>query len=165
MAKLSPKHVLEIYLSGKGRMGRGEFWAYGVALTVALALVIVASHFAPSPIGEILTLVVVLAMLWGYGVLLIKRGHDRGRPAWFSILVLLARVIVEFVGGALDNPPALLLAQVALAIYVFIDYAVMPGKGGANRYGPPIGGVNKNPLVLGGNAPTEPALSSEAPKA
>lgn len=165
MVTLNSRHVIEIYLSGKGRIGRGEFWAYGVALTVVLALVLVGGHFAPSPFSEILALAVVVATVWGYGALLIKRGHDRGRPGWFSILVFLARLAIEVAGGLIEASTPLMLVQVAVAFYIFVDYALMPGVSGTNRYGPPAIGLNKNPLVLGGEPTLDAALPGGTPKA
>lgn len=166
MAKLSHKFVLETYLSWKGRIGRGEFWAFGVALSIAWFIVIVVGGLIPQPIiGGVVVLAGSALMLVGYAGLMVKRGHDRGRPAAFSIIILTLRVLLQFVSMATDKDPGVLALQAVLVIYVLVDYAFWPGQKKANRYGPPPGGVSAQPLVLGAEAPAEPALPSETPKA
>lgn len=166
MAKLSPKHALEVYLSWQGRIGRGEFWAYGVTLNIIWLVVAGLLTLPPSPVAEYASLCWYAILIVMYAGLLVKRGHDRGRPAIFSLAVVAARVGLFF-AAALTANTILSLIGLALIIYVLVDYAALPGQKGTNRYGSPPsgGGANKNPLVLGGEAASEPALSSEAPKA
>ncbi|WP_421738451.1 DUF805 domain-containing protein [Caulobacter sp.] len=167
MARFSIKDVLGVYFSLKGRIGRGDFWAYGVALTVFTLLVMAVGQLASSMAGAIIQMTAIVLMLWAYMGLLVKRGHDRGRPAVFSIGVLLLRVIANSVGEASSLSMWALAVEVVLGVYVFIDYALIAGKGGSNRYGPsPSGpGVTK-PLVLGpGDAPESSALPTSPPNA
>lgn len=166
MAKLSPKHVLEVYVSWKGRIGRGEFWAYGVALNIIWFLVAMLLSILPSPVAEFGSLAWYLALIALYAGLMVKRGHDRGRPAIFSVAVLAVRVGLSIAALATGNSVFSLIG-LGLILYVLVDYAILPGEKRENRYGPvPDGaGVNKNPLVLGAEPPAEPTLSSEPPKA
>lgn len=166
MAKVSPKYVLEAYLSWKGRIGRGEFWAYGVALNIVWMLVATMLALQASLIGELASLVWYFVLLAFYSGLLVKRGHDRGRPAAFSFGLLVARMTLFLIGGVTGNP-AFSLIGAAIVLYVVVDYAFMPGQKHENRYGPaPDGqGLTKNPLVLGAEPPAGPTLSSEPPKA
>lgn len=167
MARLTPKHVLEVYLSWKGRIGRGEFWAYGVALNIVWMLVAALLTMAPSPGAEFASLAWYVVLLVFYSGLMVKRGHDRGRPALFSVAVIAIRACIFFAVGMGGGSAWLSVVGVALILYVLVDYAIMPGQKSTNRYGPPAysGALNRNPLVLGAEPEGGPALSSETPKA
>src|SRR5210317_22398 len=99
MARLTPKHVLEVYLSWKGRIGRGEFWAYGVALNIVWMLVAALLTMAPSPAAEFASLAWYVVLLVFYSGLMVKRGHDRGRPALLSVAVIAIRACIFFAVG------------------------------------------------------------------
>jgi len=167
MAKFKIKDVLSPYFSFKGRIGRGEFWAYGVALGVFVFLGALLARLLPPLGGELTVLTLSVLMAIAYGGLLVKRGHDRGRPAVFSIIVWVARLGASLAADLMGNTPVIMAVQFALILYVFIDYAVMPGKPGPNRFGPSPSGVgNKTPLVLGGETPAErSALPASPPNA
>lgn len=168
MAKLSSKYVARIYLSWKGRIGRGEFWGYGVALNVVWLIGLLLLGAIPSLVGALTILVWTLGLFAGYSGLLVQRGHDRGRPAIFSLALLGVRLVTWVASLVL---PDALWAKVAwglVVLYILVDYSILPGQPGENRYGPAPGGangVNRNPLVLGGGADGEPAPSSPATNA
>jgi len=105
--------------------------------------------------------------LFGSAGLLVKRGHDRGRPAAFSLAILIVRSVTWFLAIQPAEPSWLWLIVAALLLYVLVDYAILPGQKRENRYGPsPSGyGAHKNPLVLGAESQPEPTLPSEPPKA
>lgn len=167
MNRLTLNGVLDVYFSWKGRIGRAEFWAFGVALNMIWFFGTLGLAWAPNPIRMILILVWYALFLFGSAGLLVKRGHDRGRPAAFSLAILVVRSIMWFLAIQPREPSWLWLIVAALLLYVLIDYAILPGQKRENRYGPsPSGyGAHKNPLVLGAESPTEPALSTEPPKA
>jgi uncharacterized membrane protein YhaH (DUF805 family) len=167
MAKFKISDVVDVYFNLKGRIGRGEFWAYGVPLSLVFYLAVAVSTLAPSPWGELACLVVYAVFLWAYMGLLVKRGHDRDRPAVLSILVLAARVVLALTGAFVGGSPLIIGLQAALILYVLVDYALLPGKLGPNRYGPsPSGLGNKTPLVLGGDEASDgAALPASSPKA
>ena len=163
MTKLTSRVFLDVYFDLNGRIGRGDFWAYGVALNITLFAATLGLAMIPSPWAVILTLLVSLVAIWGYTGLMLKRGHDRGRPALLSIGLVAARVVVFLMTSVQGYTPALIVVQGALIIYVLIDYALLPGMKGDNRYGPSPGGANfnKTPLNLdAGPGPDEPALST-----
>ena len=151
MPKFKISDVADIYFNLSGRLARGEFWAYGVPLSVLLYLTTAALTLAPSPWGALASLAVYVVFLWAYMGLMVKRGHDRNRPAVWSILVLAARVILAMIIGVVGSTPVALGLLVALIAYVLVDYAILSGKPGPNRYGPSPSGLDrKTPLVLGG---------------
>lgn len=110
--------VLWLLFSFDGRIGREPFWL-GFAF-VSLVETILLSPFR----GDIETLITtpdplflaILALgLWTEFALAIKRLHDRGLGAIFSLL---------------------LLVPLANIIFFFIFLGFTPGEPGANRYGP-----------------------------
>lgn len=167
MAKFKISDVVDVYFNLKGRIGRGDFWAYGVPLTLFLYLAMAVLGRAPSPWGELASLAVYAVFLWAYMGLMVKRGHDRNRPAVFSILVLAVRVALALAVGLLGPAPLIVGLLVVVILYVLIDYALLPGQHGANRYGPsPSGLGGTTPLVLGGDdAADGSALPASSPKA
>ena len=167
MAKFKIRDVVDVYFKLKGRIGRGDFWAYGVPLTLFLYAATAVSGLAPSPWGMLASLAVYAVVVWAYMGLMVKRGHDRNRPAVFSILVLGARVALALTIAFLGNIPLVMGLLAAVVIYVLIDYALLPGQPGANRYGPsPSGLGGTTPPVLGGDeAADSSALPASAPKA
>ena len=163
MSKLTPRVFWDVYFDLNGRIGRGEFWAYGVALNVAMSVALFALAPVPSPWGLVVSALVCLVAFWGYAGLMVKRGHDRGRPAVLSISLVVLRLIVFVMTSIQGYLPALVILQVGLIVYVLVDYALMPGMKAANRYGPPPGGAdfNRTPLILGGEpAQVDAALST-----
>jgi uncharacterized membrane protein YhaH (DUF805 family) len=166
MANLAGKQVLDTYLSWKGRIGRGEFWAFGVALMIAWWVVILLGGLFGEIGGAIVWLVAWLAMTVGYAGLMVKRGHDRGRPAVWSVIVHAVRAVLQLVGLATNNDGGVLMLQGLVILYVLVDYAILPGQPKANRYGlAPGTGSTKPQLNLGAEPPAEPTLPSEPPKA
>lgn len=167
MTRLTLSGVLDVYLSWKGRIGRAEFWAFGVALNMIWFFGTLGFAWTPMPIRMGLILIWYGLFLFGSAGLLVKRGHDRGRPAAFSLAILIVRSCAWFFAIDPNGPRWPSLIVVALILYVLVDYAILPGQKRENRYGPsPSGyGAHKNPLVLGAEGSSEPALPSEPPKA
>ena len=163
MTKLTHRVFLDVYFDLNGRIGRGDFFAYGAALNITLFAAILGLAMIPSPWAVILTLLVSLVAFWGYTGLMVKRGHDRGRPAVLSIGLVAVRLVVFVMTSVQGYTPTLVVVQAGLIIYVLIDYVLLPGMKGANRYGPSPGGANfnKTPLNLGAEPGSgEAALST-----
>ena len=151
-------------LTFKGRAGRGAYWATNVVVNVfslglALALRSLSGYIEGQQMTfSLVSLAVTLLLMWPGLAVLVRRGHDRGRPAVWSIcLFILVTGAFFFVraagregslpGGAIGYGVA--VVGVMLLLYQVIDYAFWPGQPLANRYGPPHGGgVTRPPLVL-----------------
>lgn len=166
MSNLAGKQILETYLSWKGRIGRGEFWAFGVALNITWFAVSLLARLFGEIAGGLIVVAAFAIMIVGTAGLMVKRGHDRGRPAAFSIVVLAIRVVLQIAAMLSNNDSGVLLLQVLVIGYVIVDYGVLPGQPKANRYGLVPGTGSARPqLNLGAEEPVEPALPSEPPKA
>jgi uncharacterized membrane protein YhaH (DUF805 family) len=85
----SPRHML---FSFSGRIGRRDWWLWGVAAMLGLSLyatVLLRVAGLPATTTDI---VVNLLLLWPALAISAKRWHDRGKSAWW-VLVLLLPVI------------------------------------------------------------------------
>lgn len=162
------------FFSFDGRYRRSEYWfaSFGLAfvrlVTLGLSAGLLrvswtqASQIFPLRIG------LDLVFLWPYAAIAIKRGHDRNRSARYTVVVLAVFYGIAWSGSwLLQAGEATLGAMLGvlllpLSLYMLIDYGLIDGTKGPNRYG----ASDKYPettgerLVLG-----EPTLSSEPPKA
>lgn len=130
-----------------GRFRRSEYWLSSIGLGVVRFVLLIA-------IGATLTNGVVTAstnmpvrigltllFLWPSAAIAIKRGHDRDRPAWWTLSVLGAIYVLGEVGAAFSAAGDTLKAGIAgllvllPSIYMFIDYGLIDGTKGPNRYG------------------------------
>jgi len=148
MAKKRTHPLIEGLFSFEGRMRRSEYWLISIGMGVVKL-----------PLGFLLTLFGVeiatvgralleLLFLWPSVALMVKRGHDRNRPALYTVGVLVALIVVSFLGSFLavagvSYAGPLLMG--AIFIYVFIDYGCLDGTQGPNRYG-------RSPKGIGGDA-------------
>lgn len=151
-----------LFLSLRGRIGRGAFWlGFGlvVAAGVALGMIPAAGPW------------LVLPLIWPQVALHAKRLHDMGRSAWWMLLptglatASLTGVIVA-AGGALNaaalsdhGADAALSAQAQQGTLVAIGLGLLtlliglgflswvgfaPGQAQANRYGRPPAAKNRS---------------------
>ena len=119
---------MNLLFSFKGRIGRAQFWLAGLGLLVIWMVLfgLVVAMFPPiqtapgqppdippALLGAIAIL--YLPMLWISLALSIKRGHDRGRSAWWQLLALVP------------------LAN----IWLMIDQGFLRGIDAVNEWGPP----------------------------
>jgi len=77
-----------IFLDPRGRIGRRDFWLYGVAALAGLTLLL---HALLGIAGMRLSVrehVVNVLLLWPAVAVSAKRWHDRDKSAWWVLLVL-----------------------------------------------------------------------------
>ena len=119
---------MNLLFSFKGRIGRQSFWlgALGVGVIWTALIGIMVTLFPPiqSVPGQspelppqliAAFLICYVPMMWVSLAMSIKRGHDRGRSAWWQLLALVPIV----------------------NIWLFIDQAFMRGVDETNQWGPP----------------------------
>lgn len=140
------KDILEGLFSFKGRMRRSEFWLLlvamsfvsgGVLLVGSMLVLAVVPRDMASDLGAMHAVaqgVLQLATLWPTLAILTKRGHDRNRPAAFTIglwLVSLATgLMAEFVPPVVSG-----VIIIVISLYFLVDYGFIDGVHGYNRYG------------------------------
>jgi uncharacterized membrane protein YhaH (DUF805 family) len=123
------------YLSPSGRVGRSDYWLFGV-----LVLLVVDAVLGLIP-G--LNAIVFIVTAWCGLALLIKRCHDVGRSGWWSLIAFLPQLVLfvatpaalfsKHGGGA-----AIVAAVASLAAIVWFIASVLvkAGDAGPNRFGP-----------------------------
>lgn len=136
----------------KGRAKRLDFWLGSVGLAVVRVLALsLGLAWTGLMMGEPeslpLRLGLDLVFLWPSAAIAIKRGHDRNRSALYSGVVLavlygagvalgLLMDVRETGGGTV----CVLLLAVG-GFYMLIDYGLVDGTKGPNRYGPSPKGI------------------------
>ncbi|MDP9195786.1 MAG: DUF805 domain-containing protein [Pseudomonadota bacterium] len=119
------------YFSFKGRIGRKQFWLYGVLLfmlfymAALIPLMAVQYALGAEPpgayVGYALFAVVYVIMVWASLAVYVKRVHDRNRSGWFLLIQL-----IPIVG----------------AIWLIVEAGFLKGTEGPNRFGPdPLAGT------------------------
>lgn len=121
-----PLTLSQKLFSFQGRIGRGTFWGYSIAMyaAVIVSLLLIAVITAPlgpdSTIGKLVRVIGILGltvvMAWSGIALQYKRWQDRGRP---GIMFLVS--FIPFIG----------------AVWVVVECGCLPGTPGSNQYGPP----------------------------
>lgn len=155
--------------SFKGRIRRQDYWVGSILVGMttfvvveSLALVLIgpqATSFGDResggllpryPNARIVSMLLQDALaLWPTLALAIKRGHDRGLPAWSTGGALLSVLALEWVGVAsplwaagMDEVLALRLmfaaslARLILSLFLMFVCGFLDGTEGPNRYGP-----------------------------
>lgn len=140
-------YIIDGLFGFEGRFRRSEYWIAGIGLSLVriLALLTIcgvlgvsmieASRMAPVRLG------LDLLFLWPMAAINIKRGHDRNRSTLFTGLLLASIYGASAVITALasyGNDVAvfgLSLLVLPVYLYMFIDYALIDGTKGPNRYG------------------------------
>ena len=111
-----PMPPWRLWLDPRGRIGRATFWRGGVLALLGLALLLRAlldiARWPPEQAEQWVSLV----MAWPTVAVSAKRWHDRGRSAWWVLLLLLPVIGV---------------------LWLLADNGFVRGSAGTNRYGPP----------------------------
>ena len=147
--------LLSSLFSYKGRMGRGAYIGCGVLINIVSSVPgVVRTYYHENGLGLPLWLSGLFVlfwvfMLWPISAVLVKRGHDRARPAWFSVVLLtLIMTTAAAIGATRYSAPAVAVICVLFA-YQFVDYTCWPASTKAKRYGGTDGLLySERPLVL-----------------
>lgn len=132
--------VMENYAAFEGRASRSEFWWFLLA-TIILAffvgLVTIPLTFIPNAF-YLITGAFALAMFSPTLAVIIRRLHDTGRSAWWSLGFVLS--VIYDLGAFLSQPgfgTVLYPVGIALRIYIVVLVVLMalPSNSGTNRYG------------------------------
>lgn len=135
-------------LGFRGRAPRLEWWltSIGVGLGRFVALIVVSvlsGQQASQPlVMMVLRPAIDLAFLWPSAVVVVRRGHDRNRPALYSATILAIVYAPSVMVGFLMYRPASVLGGICVLtiligwIYMAVDYGLLDGTPGPNRYGP-----------------------------
>ena len=140
----------KIFLEGlftlDGRIGRAGFWIGTAALLIAAVLFSVALTSGLRDLTDnawpmwVLPVVFQLLIAWPTFALTVKRGHDRNRPAVFTLLLNIAGQFIPLALFYSGQREGAFWVWAVIGFYVLVDYGLLPGTPGPNRYGnPPVG--------------------------
>lgn len=108
----SPRRIL---LGFDGRIGRRTWWLWCVAALIGLSLYATVLLRVAGVAAETTDQLVNLLLLWPALAISAKRWHDRGKSAWWVLVVL-----IPVVGW----------------IWALVENGCLRGTAGPNRYGP-----------------------------
>jgi uncharacterized membrane protein YhaH (DUF805 family) len=142
-----------LFTSFDGRINRKPYWLgtlLMIAVSLALVLLLGLTVGIQGRSFLILMFVVQLVLLYPSAALMVKRLHDRNRPAWFAALLLgplVLQGITNIIGITGDPLGQGLLDYlfsawiVIVGIWFFIELGCLRGTAGDNQYGPdPLAG-------------------------
>jgi uncharacterized membrane protein YhaH (DUF805 family) len=118
-------------LSSTGRIGRGPFL---LGASVLMAAGVAFRQLAGPQVHRYGAFIVYGALLFSAACLLSKRLHDRGRAGWWAFFVVFALIAL----WPLVWSPGQIV-WIAVLAWALVDLGLMPGRSGANRFGPPPG--------------------------
>jgi len=131
----------------KGRAKRLDYWLAAIGLAVARVVVLTTAlgftHMQMSePEALPLRLALDAAFFWPSAAIVIKRGHDRNRSTLYSTVLVgvlyasgVAFGLVMDAQNTLGGAVSMLLLLVG-SLYMLIDYGLLDGTRGPNRFGP-----------------------------
>lgn len=168
-------NLVSLLFGFKGRINRAQFWFGnlgagfgGILLMFVLGVMFMPTEEFPKTTAGFLHFVSVMGVIIGPPLFLMcwiglalqtKRFHDRGRSGLWTMLPMLpammitTTIVTSLAGGqtpdqAVASVGMWVLITQAVNIFMFVDLGCMPGKEGANKYGPPPGDG------FGGGAPS-----------
>lgn len=148
---------MDLFLNFDGRIARGKWWL-GVIVLVVIGIVlsaVVLMIFGAGMVGQVISLLVTLVLLYPIIALATKRLHDRGHDAMPRVAIffgpgLLLTVMqtfgigfrTEVVAGVAMQTPGLLgsivgFVALVVGIWALIELGILRGNDGPNRFGPP----------------------------
>jgi len=152
---------MDLFTRFDGRISRRGFWL-GLLGVVAVSIVVGLGLISALPGGVILSLgqiIVSAGIIYIWSAVLVKRLHDRGKPAlpWVIIFLLpgvLAQIInilkigytaVELAGTQVMVPglgaTIVMWVSMAIGLWMVIELGFLKGVSGPNAYGPdPLSG-------------------------
>lgn len=170
-----------LYTRFDGRINRQPYWVGAIILAVVnLVITFVVGSLlgvsiaAPDFRFRLVSLAVSVLVLYPAAALMVKRLHDRNRPAWLAAVFLapaLIKSVADLIGmtGNQLNPNVLdlllngifTIVFVIVNIWGFIELGCLRGSVGTNQYGPdPLGGSKIDAANETPSTPSSPAKSS-----
>ena len=132
-----------LFTSLDGRINRKPYWLAALLLFAVSIAVQIGVYLASN---MQVMMIVGLIFMWPSFALAVKRAHDRNRPTWLValfFLILLATTFMQIAGvhESANGQPTGVFTTVSVlflifAIYAFIDWGLIPGTKGPNKYGP-----------------------------
>jgi uncharacterized membrane protein YhaH (DUF805 family) len=138
-----------------GRINRAKFWLAILVFFIANIIVAILQWMLGS-LGDILAVIVGIAIFISGIAVALKRLYDRDRPWWWLLIFYIAPVVLIGIGtifgvvavatdastGGGILASLFFVAGGAIAIWAFVELGCLRGTIGPNQYGPdPLGGL------------------------
>ncbi len=141
--------LAQLFFSYRGRINREIYWLSTIGLLAVFAA-LVSIELADGGIIGKPALILALAyfpLLWGQLAISVKRLHDRGKSAGWLLLFVLLPIFLELIAKQLGGSAiVLLLINLAISGWAFVELGLRPGTRGPNDYGPdPLQPVSDTP--------------------
>jgi len=147
---------MTLFTGFDGRISRRTFWlGFLVMAVIGVAVGLGLLAILPSGAGlKIVQLIVLAAMCYIWAAVVVKRLHDRNKPAIPYAVIFLGPAILNsvmkvFLIGhtavdvagievAVPGLPALIVSYVSIAVslWMLVELGFLKGTSGDNRYGP-----------------------------
>ncbi len=110
-----------LFLTYDGRLNRQPFWIGNIVLTVINIAATLLGLAIGGAVGNLISIVVSLALLYPGICIAIKRAHDRDKSGWWILIILIPLVGI---------------------IWYIVEFGCLRGTEGPNQYGPdPLAGT------------------------
>jgi uncharacterized membrane protein YhaH (DUF805 family) len=155
-------NLTTLYTSFNGRINRAAYWVGTIILVFGALLIFLVlekllgvSMMAPDFRFKLIGLALGVPLFYASVALMVKRLHDRDRPAWLIGLYLAPSLInsVTDLIGVTGNPLAfnildflLFVLAVIINIWAFVELGCLRGTVGTNQHGPDPLMANALPL-------------------
>lgn len=140
-----PLNWKEFYFSYKGRVSLKQLWLLwllprgAVSLLISLLDKVLGINIPILNLGVLETILILLTM-WPDTAIMSKRMHDRNHGGWYPVILLIPLFLqIAYYLFTLGRMPARfsfwdILPWLPL-IWFFVEYALLPGNRGKNKYG------------------------------
>ena len=146
--------ILRFYFSPRGRISRSQYWlgyivpvlVIEIALAVAAGIAQANENHGIAGLFTVLYSLFAFLAIWPSFATLTKRIHDRDKPGWLVLLPVLTWLLMiaaVFFGVAAESPSAagifagiVAVVSLVIGIWFLIEFGLMRGTIGPNRYGP-----------------------------
>lgn len=122
--------------SFKGRIGRRDFWIWTVIWVLAMAALFYAVSF--ELLASQNAAFMLVCLLWPTACVIVKRLHDRNKSGSWSLLFILARMLLaghwEILGGTWQWVVGRFV-PVLIMVTMLIDTGAFIGTRGENKFG------------------------------
>jgi uncharacterized membrane protein YhaH (DUF805 family) len=133
--------LTQLLFSFRGRINRALYWFSTIGMVAVLAALISLRLGDGGIIGRpalILAWGAQIPLIWALLAISMKRLHDRNKSAWWLLFFFLLPTLLELLAKQLRGTVGLvlLLINVVITGWVFIELGLAPGTHGPNDYGP-----------------------------
>jgi uncharacterized membrane protein YhaH (DUF805 family) len=128
------------YFSFRGRANRQRYWLTALALYGLMVVALLLAFIVPV-VGGVVGVTAVVAFLVAVLALAARRLHDRGKSAWWLLIMYVPLVVLSGLGqvASISSPEAgagFALLSLPFSVWILVELGCLRGTVGPNRFGP-----------------------------